>query len=845
MDTGFGTRYFCGDEERRNVLRERRDTGETTLNGIDFLEVVDRAAPDTTLRQKILLLQCFGPLPGNLTPQQIEIRGGERIRNPRVVWVRRLDQVVAGDPRRPTGLSVADETHVLVIETQVAGDFSTYQLTLVKNTGTSPRLPLDGFDPRLASVDFSFKVECPSPFDCRPDTACPPLTFPEPELDYLAKDFPSFRRLMLDRMAATLPDWRERHPADLGVALVEMLAYVADQLSYYQDAAVTEAYLGTARLRISQRRHARLVDYRIDEGAAAQTLIAIEVAPGADGAILPGPVAGNDAKLRRGGTPIVSRLPGVAAAVLPPSQLQLARQRGATIFETAHELELRSAHNRLPFYTWSDQDCCLPAGATSATLAGHYPHLKSGDLLIFEELIGPKTGQTEDADPRKRHAVRLSSPPVGGTDLLTGDKVTEIFWHQDDALPFPLCLSAALGEGKQQRRLEQVSVARGNVVLADHGDTRIREALPPVPAEDELGEPRFRPLLEEGPLTHRLPWGPQQLAAPVATLQRPAALAADALPAVWLDDGSRIWEPRRDLLAADAFTAGFVAEIENDGRARLRFGDNRSGLAPASGSELLATYRIGQGPAGNVGESSLAHLVIAADPGILRARNPLPAWGGRRPESGEEIRRYAPEAFRVQERAVTAGDYARIAERHPEVAKAAATLRWTGSWLTAFVMVDRRGGRAVDGPFAREIEAFLGNYRLAAQDVEVDGPIFVSIELELHVCLRPGYLRGHVERALLARLGSGVLPDGRCAFFHPDRWTFGQPVYLSAILAEAMQVDGVESVVAHTFQRWGRSPGKELENGVLPIERLEIPRLDNDPNRPENGRLKIETGGGR
>jgi hypothetical protein len=41
------------------------------------------------------------------------------------------------------------------------------------------------------------------------------------------------------------------------IALVELLAYVGDQLSYYQDAVANEAYLETARQRISVKRHTR------------------------------------------------------------------------------------------------------------------------------------------------------------------------------------------------------------------------------------------------------------------------------------------------------------------------------------------------------------------------------------------------------------------------------------------------------------------------------------------------------------------------------------------------------------------------------------------------------------
>ena len=52
---------------------------------------------------------------------------------------------------------------------------------------------------------------------------------PAPHINYLAKDYASFRKLILDRLAVTMPDWRERNPADLGITLLELLAYVGDQ----------------------------------------------------------------------------------------------------------------------------------------------------------------------------------------------------------------------------------------------------------------------------------------------------------------------------------------------------------------------------------------------------------------------------------------------------------------------------------------------------------------------------------------------------------------------------------------------------------------------------------------
>ena len=44
-----------------------------------------------------------------------------------------------------------------------------------------------------------------------------------PTIDNMAKDYAGFRRVMLDRLAAIVPDWRQRNPADLGVAAALVL----------------------------------------------------------------------------------------------------------------------------------------------------------------------------------------------------------------------------------------------------------------------------------------------------------------------------------------------------------------------------------------------------------------------------------------------------------------------------------------------------------------------------------------------------------------------------------------------------------------------------------------------
>jgi predicted phage baseplate assembly protein len=372
------------------------------------------------------------------------------------------------------------------------------------------------------------------------------------------------------------------------------------------------------------------------------------------------------------------------------------------------------------------------------------------------------------------------------------------------------------------------------------------------------GEPtpvfaRFRPRLREAPLTQAAPYldvlpsspgGRQERIAPAAAAMR--WTTRDPLPAISLSDGASgaRWKPRRDLLGSGPFVTEFVAEVEADGRAYLRFGDDRFGMRPTPGTRFTATYRVGNGTRGNVGAEALGH-VVSDDERIVGVRNPMPARGGMEPESIEHARQSAPSAFREQERAVTPEDYARIVERHPEVQRAAATVRWTGSWRTVFLTVDRLGGLAVDAGFEEEMRLYLEKYRMAGHDVEIDGPRFVFLEVEMLVCVQPEYFRGDVKSVLLDVFGDRTLPDGRRGVFHPDNFTFGQPVYLSPLYAAAQAVEGVASVEISKLQRLRRESRQALDDGFLSVGPLEVARLDNDPNFPERGVFRLTVEGGK
>ena len=121
----------------------------------------------------------------------------------------------------------------------------------------------------------------------------------------------------------------------------------------------------------------------------------------------------------------------------------------------------------------------------------------------------------------------------------------------------------------------------------------------------------------------------------------------------------------------------------------------------------------------------------------------------------------------------------------------------------------------------------------------------VPLDILLEVCVKAGYFRTDVQRSLLERFSNRVLPDGTRGFFHPDNFTFGQPIWLSTIYAAAQAVPGVASVDVTRFQRQGDDQSDARDSGVLRLSRLEIARLEQNPDFPEHGKLTIDLGGGK
>jgi hypothetical protein len=824
-----------GGEDRRNAV-EAAGGPPGKPNGLDYLEVIPNPGSPPALNVYFL----FDVSGAGLTAANFAIAGGERI----------------------TGITVKTATphagaaNALDLAIDVEGDFSTY--TLLLQQPNQPDQVLSGFDRQLRAVEFHFHLDCAGRFDCKATHVCPPPPPPLVTINYLAKDYPTFRQLMLDRMSLLAPSWTERRTADAGVAMVELIAYAADRLSYRQDVAATEAYLATARLRTSVKRHVRLVDYDMHDGANARAWLHFEV--GADTGTTAAPAI-------KPGDRFVTKLPGAPFRLSNTVATYAAiAQTRAQVFEAIGSvMTLYQSHNRMALYNWSSTECCLPTGATEATLVGAYPELGAGSVLMLAEARGPETGNEEDADPTRRCPVRLTRA-APGVDALNGTPVTDIWWDEDDALPFPLCVAHSTGSDENRVTFINVSVALGNMALVDHGRTigLPLETLPQPTATVTAGH-RFRPKLPDTGLIFA---GPNPYASD-GTLSVSCAAAGAVDPTTALPLALAVlstltipnvlggppevqvqsWTPVRSLfdpaLADSPFA--FVIEVETDGTAYLRFGDGVDGAAPEPGAAFTTNgYRVGEMDLGNVGAETITHTFLT-NPAILSVTNPQPASGGSAPESIETARARAPYAFRSQKRAVTLDDYAHVATQCPTVSvlRAVATNRVTRSWRTVLVTVELTGGARLDAAGRQRLIDWLDVYRMAGLDVDFENARLIPLELGMHVCVDPSYRQSDVQQVLIEKFSDRILPDGSKGVFYPDNFTLGDPVYLSPFYAAAQAISGVVSVTVDVFRRSDQPNGDGIAAGYLKPGRAEAFTLRNNPDFPEQGLFTLTLDGGR
>lgn len=821
--------------DRLTLLRS-----QTHFTGIDFIRVVDPAVQTTLYVYFLVEPENLSPALVTIDPKTVSITsvsGGESLATVPVVASFFLD---------------VDGRRVLRIDTAEPGDFSLYRLHIEN----------DQIDRFFNDVEFSFKQACPTGLDCAaPAPECPPEELVDFPVDYLARDFESFRGALFDFARQRYPGWADSLEADVGVMLLELMSALGDELSYIQDRYARDSHFATATERHSVRRHARLIDYELHDGRLASTFLSFEVAADLD-LVAGSEVAAIDADGRR----IVFELgQGLADQLIDPG-VEPDRKR---------RFPVQQNWNSIAAHVFDASATCLPIGATEAWFEDPSGAFSGNpDAWKLEKKIILESVPSDPSLPRRAHLATVVEVVETSTDPLTGnDPIALIRWAE----PTPFELD-----------LETLHIL-ANVVPATAGETvceyfsigpspdpsRIEEA---VEREGLLNDDsKLRTVIYRFGLKATETGGLGFLGDDLRNTQPEVHLQEVALPDVNDDctvpNTGTPWDFFRDILDADpekpAFSledgmwrrvVGFQREgtefVQVDYAANagytIRFGDGEFGRLPEDPSIFQARYRLGPGAAANLSDNVLTELTHSDGTSdfdltkVLSVRNPLPVTDGVDPESLDEAKRLAPEAYReVTLRAVRPEDYRAAAEELDFVQRANATFRWTGSWLSAFVTVDPKGSFELTSDQQDQLEALLDCRRQAGRDVLVRDPNFVNIDLELHVCVEPFAFGAQVKERVLEALFGKRGPRPTRGFFDPDNFTFGTPLLRSNLEAAIQNVPGVRAVLGPIFIRSRNVGGfTEFSQGAFTVADNEVIRLANDPQFPERGTIELTVEGG-
>jgi len=757
------------------------------------------------------------------------VRGGHRVRGGLGPGEVRCTAVAAGAGPASLRLTLAP-----------VGDYSTYRLELLFDPAR--------IDPFFAELPFKFRPGCFTS-DCQRPAAPNRPAAAGPAIDYLAKDYDSFRHALVTWMMERVPGWRASSEADLDHVLIDLFAAAADELSDFQDRTMNEAYLATARSRVSLARHARLVDYHVHQGNQASTWLAVTVTAGTAPFVLPAELA-----VRTGPDD------------LPDEQVTFATRELA--LPAVGRAELRPELNRLRLHTWSDARPGLAAGAVAADIVPDLPGagqveaeavralVESGRLghLLIAELLNPATGREAGRNPQKRQLLRLEPSAEVLRDPLTGVWLVRVGWRPEDRLRHGYAFVTLCPDGP----VAGVSAFFGNLLRAYEGRpvaAHFHEPGSPLPVDSPglthrhfrrrtlYGEPRgVLCELPDAPLAYRpTPVGGE--VPPVSTL---------AVEVEVPGGGADAWDERPTLVMSDDSSEEgdhFVVETDERGRSSLRFGNGVNGRLLPAGALVRCRYQQGGGRRGNIGAGSLDRfqpLPIPLEGAIEAVWNPLDVTDGRDPEPASNVVRFAPEAWRAgQLRAVTLADYVARAREVPGVAAAAARYAWTGSWRTVRIAVDPVGTTVLSPALRDAVAGHLETVRLIGEDLEIRPPRFVPLAVTVRLCLDPAYWAEDVRAVLLEEFSDGYTADGRPGFFNPDRWSFGQALHRSEIAGRVHAVAGVAHTLAIAMRRFDAptpgGPGLE----VLNARAEEIFMVQNDPDHRERGTIDFDIQGGR
>ena len=276
---------------------------------------------------------------------------------------------------------------------------------------------------------------------------------------------------------------------------------------------------------------------------------------------------------------------------------------------------------------------------------------------------------------------------------------------------------------------------------------------------------------------------------------------APVLEATVIVDG----EPWTEVSDFDASGPTDCHYVLDRAAGELTVGDGQRGAHPPAGAPMQASYEAGGGTVGNVSENARWSVSDQTDSLPAVEIEPLgPATGGRDAEPLEEAIDRCRAELETTQRAVRADEYGALAESTPGVRVARSTVRLpeTDSEPIRVIVVphappDVQRPTPSEG-FTQAVETYLDRHRLLGDRIEVRGPKYVELTVELAVGPTATHTEGEARRQVERHLGSTLDPLGG-----PDGngWPFGQSLserYLRQTVHELPAVDDVKELTIRT-----------------------------------------------
>ncbi len=289
---------------------------------------------------------------------------------------------------------------------------------------------------------------------------------------------------------------------------------------------------------------------------------------------------------------------------------------------------------------------------------------------------------------------------------------------------------------------------------------------------------------------------------------------------------------------------------------RVRFGDGARGRPPQIGERIRArSYRYGGGVEGNVPAEGLDRMPGHPD---LDVTNPLPTTGGADDEPLEDALERIPGELRRRDRAVTPGDFRELALETPgaDLVRAESlplfhppTREEEAAGVVSVVVWPRKDPCSPDAPrptrgVIRSVCEWLDTRRLLTTEVWVIPPSYREIAVSVGVRAKPDHgleaVRRWVEKVLRQYLAP-VPPYGP----EGDGWPLGRTVRAAELEAAALQVEGVAYLEGDVrLARWdddGEEGGGWSETSTVEMEAWEVPHVvdvsvvEGDPLPPGEG----------